>query len=267
MDMYERFLHGLYLRPTFYNLIEMLVYVMKSKFHVKVAAFTFGKSIYVAFPESHRLHTYSKVGVQLPLDGSKSCCLVSPKQLHFRSDNETSVGPSCDLSRQWLCVRVAYVHIGWVVAAEGSSDAGPGSLIKTDHNKKGCVSSLPVASSRAAQINVKNPDLKINQSTGGTRLRDDDKGEENMVWGVEVSHPHTPKATHDTAVFSLSLSLPLTFWNKGFPCKLSLGRQHPRARNPRPHTTTRDVARDPSLSPQLTAEETRLPLLSEDIIE
>ncbi|PSN32915.1 hypothetical protein C0J52_20828 [Blattella germanica] len=37
-----------------------------------VAAFSFRKSIYVAFPESHRLHTYSKLGAQLSLDSSKS---------------------------------------------------------------------------------------------------------------------------------------------------------------------------------------------------
>lgn len=47
-----------------------------------------------------------------------------------------------------------------------------------------------------------------------------------------------------------SLSLFQTYWNKGFPCKLSLGRQHAadissaRAPNPRPHTTATDVPWD-----------------------
>ena len=54
-----------------------------------------------------------------------------------------------------------------------------------------------------------------------------------------------------------SPSLFQTCWNKGFPCKLSLGRQHaagvtsPRAPNPRPHTIAMDVAWNASTS-QLT---------------
>ncbi|PSN33721.1 hypothetical protein C0J52_25508 [Blattella germanica] len=59
------------------NSCSVIEKVIKVLFTIRVAAFSFGKSIYVVFPESHRLHAYSKLGAQLPLGGSKS----RPQQL------------------------------------------------------------------------------------------------------------------------------------------------------------------------------------------